>query len=183
MTDAGVEARERALEERTAALVDEWTGRELDAGPGDVTCERGYILAWVEATENANPIYWDEPVATEITGGWIAPPSMLSVWMRPLLFKPGEGEGIRPLEMHFRLKDAFGLPEGIVTGNEIEFHEPVRPGDVISTKQAVAEVGAVRTNRLGTGRPWTIDVTYTNQRDELVAVESYRMFCYERSAS
>jgi acyl dehydratase len=81
------------------------------------------------------------------------------------------------------LKDAFALPEGIVTGNEIVFHEPVRPGDVITTRQTVAEIGPVRSNRLGTGRPWTIDVTYTNQRGELVAVESYRMFCYVRSVS
>lgn len=181
MTDTA--ALEREIGERTAALVDEWTGRELDAGPGDVACERGYILAWVEATENANPIYWDEAVARETTGGWIAPPSMLSVWMRPLLFNPGAREQIRPLEMHFRLKDAFALPEGIVTGNEIVFHEPVRPGDVISTRLTVAEIGPVRSNRLGTGRPWTIDVTYTNQEGGLVAVESYRMFCYVRSAS
>ena len=107
---------------------------------------------------------------------------MLCVWMRPLTFAPGEREAIRPLEMHFRLKDAFELPEGIVTGNEIVFGAPVRPGDVISTRQTVAEIGEVRSNRLGAGRPWTVDVTYTNQRGEIVAVESYRMFCYVRTA-
>ncbi|HEX9713382.1 MAG TPA: MaoC family dehydratase N-terminal domain-containing protein, partial [Actinomycetota bacterium] len=70
-----------------------------------------------------------------------------------------------------------------VTANEIVFGEPVRPGDVISTKQRVAEIGEVRSNRLGTGRPWTVEVTYSNQRGEVVAVESYRMFCYVRGAS
>jgi acyl dehydratase len=175
-------ALEEEVAARTAHLVPEWTGTVLDAGPGDVVCERGYILHWVESTENANPLYWDEAIARELTDGWIAPPSMLSVWMRPLMFKPDGGEQIRPLEMHFRLKDAFELPEGIVTGNEIVFREPVRPGDVISTQQTVAEIGDVRSNRLGTGRPWTIDVTYTNQRGDVVAVESYRMFCYVRAA-
>jgi acyl dehydratase len=87
---------------------------------------------------------------------------------------------VRPLELHFQLKDAFGLPEGIVTGNEIAFGVPVRPGDVISTRQRVADIGEVRTNKLGTGRPWTIDVTYANQRGEVVGVETYRMFCYIR---
>ena len=176
-------ALEEEIGARTAALVPKWTGASLDAGPGDVECERGYILHWAEATENANLLYWDEGVAQDVTGGWIAPPSMLSVWMRPLMFNPNAREQVRPLEMHFRLKDAFDLPEGIVTGNEIVFGVPVRPGDVISTKQTVAEIGDVRTNRLGTGRPWTIDVTYTNQGDEVVAVESYRMFCYVRAAS
>jgi acyl dehydratase len=174
---------EEQIATRTAPLVAEWIGTVLDAGPGDVECERGYILHWAESTENANPLYWDADVAREVTDGWIAPPSMLSVWMRPLMFKPDDAEQIRPLEMHFRLKDAFELPEGIVTANEIVFHTPVRPGDVISTTQTVAEIGDVRTNRLGTGRPWTIDVTYTNQRGEIIAVESYRMFCYVRSAS
>ena len=176
-------ALEEEIAARTASLVSEWTGKVLDAGAGDVECERGYIIHWVESTENANPLYWDEAVANDVTGGWIAPPSMLSVWMRPLMFNPNARETVRPLEMHFRLKDAFELPEGIVTGNEIVFHEPVRPGDMISTKQTVTEIGDVRTNRLGTGRPWTIDVTYTNQRGQVVAVESYRMFCYVRSAS
>ena len=46
----------------------------IDAGPGDIECERGYITHWVESTENANPLYWDESVANDITGGWIAPP-------------------------------------------------------------------------------------------------------------
>jgi acyl dehydratase len=164
-------------------LVAQWTGVTLDAGLGDVSVEPGYILHWLEATENANPLYWDSDTAKELTDGPIAPPTMCSVWMRPLMFNPGAPEPLRALELHFRLKDAFGLPEGIVTGNEIVFHEPVRPGDRIRTVQTVAEIGDVRTNRLGTGRPWTIDVTYANQDGVVVAVESYRMFCYVRGAS
>jgi uncharacterized protein len=163
-----------------SAAVEDWVGYKLDAGPGDVEAERGYVIHWCEAVEDANPLYWDEAVADELTGGWIAPPSMLSVWMRPLMFKPGDGETIRPLELHFMLKDAFQLPEGIVTGNEIEFGVPVRMGDVVATTQSVREISDERTNRLGTGRSWTIDVTYTNQRNEIVGVETYRMFSYNR---
>ena len=92
-------------------------------------------------------------------------------------------DGIRPLELHFRLKDAFELPDGIVTANEIEFREPVRMGDVVSTRQTVREISDVKTNRLGTGRSWIIDVTYTNQRGEIVGIESYEMFSYVRAAA
>lgn len=168
----------------SADLVDEWEGRTLDAGPADITVERGYVLHWLESVENANPLHWDEAVADELTDGWIAPPTMLSVWMRPLTYTPDDGdERVRPLEIHFRLKDAFGLPEGIVKSNEMVFHEPVRMGDVISTTQTVREIGEERTNRLGTGRDWTIDVTSTNQRGELVGVETYVMFSYVRGGS
>lgn len=164
------------------ASAEQWVGYELDAGPGDVVVERGYVLHWCESVEDANPLYWDEVVAGELTDGWIAPPTMLSVWMRPLMFNPARdfSDAIRPLEVHFRLKDAFGLPEGIVTANEIEFREPVRMGDVISTQQTVRQISDVKTNRLGSGRSWTIDVTYTNQRGDVVGIESYEMFSYVR---
>lgn len=163
------------------ADVRSWVGRTLDAGPGDVVVDRGHIQHWCEAVENANPLFWDDRVADELTGGPIAPPTMLSVWMRPLTWKPGEGPMVRPLDLHFQLKEAFDLPEGIVAANEIEFHAPARPGDRISTTQSVREIGEVKENRLGTGRNWTIDVTYTNQRDEVVGIESYTMFSYRRN--
>jgi acyl dehydratase len=162
------------------ADVQSWVGRTLDAGPGDVEVERGHIVHWLEATENANPLFWDDDVANDLTGGPIAPPTMLSVWMRPLAWKPGDAGAIRPLELHFQLKDAFDLPEGIVVGNEIEFHAPVRPGDRVSTRQSIRDIGEVKENRLGTGRNWTIDVTYTNLQGEVVGVESYTMFSYRR---
>jgi uncharacterized protein len=164
--------------------VSEWVGQTLDAGPGDITVERGYVLHWCEAVGDPNPLYWDAAAADAITGGWVAPPTMLSVWMRPLVFTPdGDGPAIRPLELHFRLKEAFDLPEGIVTANEMELHASVRMGDVISTAQTIREIGEPKTNRLGTGRAWTIDVTYTNQRGEVVGIETYEMFSYRRDAT
>lgn len=167
----------------SGARVEDWVGVALDAGYGDVPCDRARIVDWCEATENGNPLFWDETVAEELTGGPVAPPTSLSVWMRPLRFHPGERELVRPLELHFRLKDAFDLPEGVVAANEIEFGEPVRPGDRVRTVQTVREIGEVTTTRLGTGRYWTIDVTYTNDRGDVVGIESYRMFCYRRPAA
>lgn len=157
-----------------------WVGRTIDDPPGDIACERGYILHWLEATENANPLFWDERVAREVTGGPVAPPTMLSAWMRPLQFVPGRAKAARPLELHFQLKEALGLPEGIVVSNEIVFGVPVRPGDRVRTSQSIREISAPETRRLGTGRYWIIDVAYRNQRDEVVGVESYEMFAYKR---
>ncbi len=170
-------ARQREV---TDHLVAKWTAKALDAGFGDVGCEPGYISHWLEATENANALYWDDETAKELTGGPVAPPTMLSVWMRPLMFNPIRDEGIRPLEIHFQLKDAFALPEGIVAKNEITFHEPVRPGDRVRTVQRVRSISDVKTIRIGTGRFWIIDVEYTNQDGLLVGLESYDMFSYVR---
>ena len=164
---------------RTDDEVQQWVGVQLDAGFGEVVAEQGYVLHWNEAVENANPIYWDADLCREVVGDHVTPQTMLSVWMRPLMFKPGREQFIRPLELHFQLKDAFGLPKGIVASNEIVFGEPVAIGDSVRTVQSVRSISPVKTIRLGTGRFWTIDVTYTNQRDEVVGVESYDFFCYE----
>ncbi len=163
--------------------VQAWVGRTAEDPPGDIVCERGYILHWLEATENANPLYWDDAVADDLTGGPIAPPTMLSAWMRPLQFVPGRNEKRMPLSLHFDLKKALDLPEGIVAFNEMTFGVPVRPGDRVRTTQRIREISALKTRKLGTGRSWTIDVTYTNQRDEVVGVETYEMFAYKRDAS
>jgi len=160
--------------------VQAWVGRTHEDPPGDIVCERGYILHWLEATENANPLFWDEQTAQELTGGHVAPPSMLSVWMRPLQWKQGRADKQQPLSLHFALKGALGLPEGIVFSNEITFGVPVRPGDRVRTVQNIRSISDVQTKRLGTGRFWTIDVTYYNQRDEVAGVESYDMFAYNR---
>lgn len=160
-----------------------WVGVVLEAAADGIVAERGYVLHWCEAVEDANPLWWDEAVAQDLTGGWIAPPSMLSVWMRPLQLRPRGGTAVRPLELHFRLKEAFGLPHGIVGANEITFHEPVRMGDRITTRQTVRDIGEQRTNRLGTGRSWTIDVTSTNQRGDLVGVERYAMWSYQEDGA
>ena len=165
----------------TEARVEDWVGRTLEAGEGEIVVDEGYVRPWLEATENANPLYWDPSVAEEITGGPIAPPSMLSVWMRPLNWRPGGTEARRPLELHFRLKEAFGLPEGVVAENEMTFGAPLRPGDRVQVVESVREIGDERETKLGVGRKWIIDVTYTNQDGEMVGVETYRMFGYRRS--
>jgi acyl dehydratase len=85
--------------------------------------------------------------------------------------------------VHFDLKARFELPEAVMSDNTIVFHEPVRIGDVITSRQILRSVSAPKTTKLGTGRFWIIDVEYLNQRGDLVGVESYTGFGYRRDAS
>ncbi len=147
---------------------------------GEFPVERGYIWTTCASVENGNPLFWDDAVAEELTGGPIAPPTMLSVWFRPHYWAPGRSEPRLPLKVHFDLKEKLGLPEAVMTDNTIVFHEPVRPGDVLRTRQVLRSVSEEKTTRLGTGRFWVIDVEYTNQRGELVGVETYTGFGYRR---
>ena len=150
---------------------------------GEFPVERGYIWTTCASVENGNPLFWDDDVAQEVTGGVIAPPTMLSVWFRPHWWKPGQTEQALPLQVHFDMKAEFDLPEAVMTDNTIVFYEPVRPGDVLHTRQVLKSVSEPKTTKLGTGRFWVIDVEYLNQHEELVGVESYTGFGYQREVA
>jgi uncharacterized protein len=148
---------------------------------GGFPVDRGYIWTACASVENANPLFWDDKVAADVTDGPIAPPSMLSTWFRPHHWAPDEDTQRLPLQVHFDLKDRLRLPEAVMTDNTMTFHEPVRPGDVLTTRQRLRSVSAEKTTKLGTGRFWVIDVEYHNQRGELVGIESWTGFGYNRS--
>ena len=142
--------------------------------------EPGYGFNTLAATQNGNPLYWDSHLAAELTGGQTLPSTTLSLWMRPHYWEPGaEGEQVA-LKVHFDLKERFGLPEAVMTDNTLIFHDPVRPGDVISHHQVLRSVSGPKTTKLGTGRFWVIDIEYHNQKGALVGVESYTGFGYRR---
>jgi uncharacterized protein len=147
---------------------------------GEFPVERGYIYTSCSSVENGNPLFWDDVVAQDLTDGPIAPPTMISVWFRPHQWSPGRTEPGVPLKSHFDLKEIFELPEAVMTDNTIVFHEPVRPGDRLRTRQILRSVSEPKTTKLGTGRFWVIEVEYLNQHDELVGVESYTGFGYRR---
>jgi uncharacterized protein len=147
---------------------------------GEFPVERGYVYTSCSSVENGNPLFWDDAVAHDLTGGPIAPPTMISVWFRPHQWSPGRTQPGVPLKSHFDLKEIFDLPEAVMTDNTIVFHEPVRPGDRLRTRQILRSVSEPKTTKLGTGRFWVIEVEYLNQKDELVGVESYTGFGYRR---
>ncbi len=147
---------------------------------GEFPVERGYVWTTCASVENGNPLFWDNAVSDALTGGPIAPPTMLSVWFRPHYWAPGRTEAALPLQVHFDLKRLFDLPEAVMTDNTITFYEPVRPGDRLRTHQVLRSVSDPKTTKLGSGRFWVIDVVYANQDDALVGIETYTGFGYRR---
>ena len=160
------------------AEVESWIGQRKYEEFGEFDVERGYVFSSCSSVQNGNPIYWDEKAASEITDGFIAPPSMISVWFRPHYWSPGRTEEAVPLQLHFDLKATLELPEAVMSDNTITFYEPVRMGDRLKTTQILRSVSAPKTTKLGTGRFWTFEVEIENQNGELCAVESYTGFGY-----
>ena len=147
---------------------------------GEFPVERGYIWSTCASVENGNPLFWDDAVAEELTGGVIAMPSMISNWFRPHFWSPGREVQPMPLQVHFDLKEKLGLPEAVMSDNTVTYYEPVRVGDVLRTCQKLRSVSAEKQTKLGTGRFWVIDVEYRNQRGDLVGIESWTGFGYRR---
>ena len=159
-----------------------WIGKKRYAEESEFDVERGYVLTACSSVENANPLFWDEKTARDLTGGWIAPLSMISVWCRPHLFSPGrEGEGLA-LKVHFDLKEKLDLPEAIMSDDELVFHQPVRPGDRVRSYQVLRALSEIKTTKLGRGRFWTIEVVYENQKGEILVEEKITGFGYKRQA-
>ncbi len=171
---------EQALDALPQDVVDRIDRVEYEE-TGTFPVERGYIWTTCAAVENGNPLFWDDAVAEELTGGTIAPPTMISVWFRPHHWTPGQAKQALPLQVHFDMKERFDLPEAVMTENSIVFHEPVRIGDVLTTCQRLRSVSEPKTTKLGTGRFWVIDVEYRNQGGDLVGVESYTGFGYRKA--
>mgnify|MGYP006277094093 CR=1 FL=1 len=170
---------EDSLPDDVAALI----GVEQYPKTATFPVERGYTYNTLAATGNGNPLYWDESVAEEVTGGMTALPTTLSLWMRPHFWEPGaEGEQVA-LQVHFDLKARFDLPEAVMTDNTLILHEPVRPGDVVSHAQVLRSVSGPKTTKLGSGRFWVIDIEYRNQDGVLVGIESYTGFGYRREVA
>ena len=149
---------------------------------GEFPVEQGYIWTSCASVENGNPLFWDDDVAAALTDGPVAPPSMLSAWFRPHHWAPGRAEPKVPLQVHFDMKEAFDLPEAIMSDYMMTFYEPIRPGDRITSGQILRSVSDTKTARVGTGRFWVIDVEYRNQNRALVGVETWTGFGYRRTA-
>ena len=110
------------------AEIESWIGQKRYEEEGEFDVERGYFYNSLASVENGNPLFWDDAVAEELTGGPIAPPTLLSAWFRPHWWAPGRTQQAQPLQIHFDLKKKLDLPEAVMTDNTMTFYEPVRPG-------------------------------------------------------
>ena len=160
--------------------VQSWIGQERYEERTEFPIEMGYVLTNMSATQNGNPLYWDEKVAAELTDGPVTPPTMCSVWFRPHDWAPGRTEPGLALQLHFDLKEKLKLYEAVMSDNSIVFYEPIRPGDVLTTTQILYSVSPLKTTKLGTGRFWEFGVRIVNQKGELCAEERYTGFGYNR---
>lgn len=127
----------------------------IDTEPEFWDVEKGDIKRFAQAIGDENPLYHDDEYAKKTRyGGIIAPPFFLI------------DAGL--VKLVDRLVAMCPELANINGSTEIEFYRPMMVGDRIKTIAKLANVE----EKIGKSGPMillTIEVTYTNQREELVA--------------
>lgn len=168
--------------ESPITTVEQWIGIRRYEEVAEIEVDLTSIRASCASAHNANPIFWDDAVAEAVTSGFVAPPSMISVWLRPHFWSPHRADDGRALMTHYDLKELFRLPEGVITDNELTFFEPVRLGDRLRTYQLLRSVSDEKSTKVGCGRFWVIDAVIENQAGAMCAIDRYTGFGYEKSS-
>lgn len=157
-----------------------WLGQPVVKVDSVLTAEPGLWQNFCAAVEDGNPLYWGEGLE-DVCAGPIAPPAMLPSWLIEHEWFPDQpSEKRRTLELHFMLKDALGLPFGVVTEVELEFARPVRAGDKLHAEQILKSVGDEYQTRMGPGRKWVIDVVYRHSNGELAGIQTLHFVSYRK---
>lgn len=128
----------------------------MEFGPYIYEVEKGAIKRVAEAIEDTNPLWQDEEYARRSSyAGIIASPTFLFTLRYDELLQ-------RIRELDCPLKNELN------GGSEIEYFQSIRPGDVITLTAKLTGVNE-RDGRSGKLLFFLIDLTYKNQRGELVA--------------
>jgi len=142
--------------------------------------ERGAIRRFAEAVEDNNPLYWDDEYArTTRYGGVIAPPGFFGL---PTGEVPGSGMdpdmGIQLAPLANALPGMIDIMQtGVNGGTEIEFFQPVRPGDILLTYYKLVDI-TEKEGKLGPMVLFTFEQIFKNRIGRVVAVVRNTLITY-----
>jgi acyl dehydratase len=156
---------------------------ESEPEPAPLVVNEYVIRHWCETLEDGNPLYFDEAYArTQGLPGIVAPPgAIMTAFTTPFRWPwPPDGRAPRP-HIHYEVKEALGLPVGIITDIDVEYGERPQLGDRISVSQRLVSVSPWKKTKIGEGHFWTMDRIYRNQHGQQLARERMTAFGYGRN--
>jgi len=170
------------VRERLERFVGQPLGEGAEA-PDDVNVPM--IRHWVDALDDRNPVYLDAAAATASRhGGIVAPPAMLQTWTmgRPLIEGIAERGGA-PNEIGFdnpvTVLNEAGYVGTLATNSELDFDRYLRPGDRIKSSILMESISNKKRTSLGLGYFVTWITTYTDQNDQVVGRQLFRIFKFD----
>jgi acyl dehydratase len=147
--------------------IERWVGKPIGAWQLKEPIAANDIRRWVQAMQNPNPLYYDEDVAAESRIGHMAAPQSFLLACTYRAASDGGSIGIIP--------DSGALH----AADEFWFEGPrVLPGDHIRTEHSVFDYRMVSSRFAGPTVLQRSDVTYVNQRSEVIARQRGTSFRY-----
>lgn len=121
------------------------------------------IIRYVQAVSDLNPLYIDEEYAKETDyGGIIAPPTFIFDIIPAATEIGDDGRDVTRIAL-----PGFKVARG---GNEYQFLEPARPGDVIMRRRKIVDVFERDSKKVGKIIFIVYDTTYSNQDARVLGI-------------
>jgi uncharacterized OB-fold protein/acyl dehydratase len=140
------------------------------------------IADWCDAIGDGNPIYTDDLAAREAGHpGLVAPPATLDIWDRGGLPSqtPGARSGDDPRSKVLRLLEDAGFVGVVAVNSELEILRYLRPGELVSNTQSLAEVSEEKRTGLGIGHFVTTRHRYETDAGEHVGDLLFRILKFK----
>ena len=131
--------------------------------PNLESIDKTTIIRYVQAMSDLNPLYIDEEYAKETDYGGIIAPLTFIFDVIPAATEIGnDGRDVTRIAL-----PGFKVARG---GNEYQFLEPARPGDVIMRRRKIVDVFERDSKKVGKIIFIVYDTTYSNQDARVLGV-------------
>ena len=100
------------IDQTVPADIAELIGRPQYPDTADFPAELGYGWNTLAATENGNPLYWDDGVAGMLTGGRSCPSAPCRYGCAPTAGRPARPASSVPCSRISTSRTAWGFPRG-----------------------------------------------------------------------
>lgn len=115
--------------------------------------EKGAIKKFAQAIGDPNPLWQDEEIAGKSAYGGIVAPPTFAISLRHDPFMD-------------RVQTMAAFKRILNGGNDLEYFQPIRPGDVISVTGKVVNIRE-RAGKTGNMVFLTLEISYRNQKGDL----------------
>ena len=131
--------------------------------PNLESIDKTTIIRYVQAISDLNPLYIDEEYAKETDYGGIIVPLTFMFDVIPAATEIGnDGRDVTRIAL-----PGFKVARG---GNEYQFLEPARPGDVIMRRRKIVDVFERDSKKVGKIIFIVYDITYSNQDARVLGI-------------
>lgn len=132
--------------------------------PGTEVVDRSTIRRYAQAISDFNPLYLDDEFARQSKyGGIVAPPTYIFDVSHDTFAEIGEdGRDLTRVTVP-------GM-NAVRGGNEYEFYEPAKPGDVVNRRRKVIDIYEKEGKKAGKILFITYETTYVNQKGTVLGI-------------